>query len=407
MFFLKVSWRNLWRNPTRTGINIFSIFLAVSLSLLMRSQQKGSYQHMVEHTIVRFWGHLQIAQADAPFPPGANHTWPYHQELAEEIRKEPLIQTLVPRLMSYLQVKGKKDYAVAWLVGTLPDAERKMTQLPKQLVAGKYLSTNGTNQMLVAEGLAEKLELEVGDSVPVVAQFSWQGPVLQFFFVQGIFRSSRPDLNDFLVYTSLKSAQKLWDKPEQINSLSIEIKEYQTPEQVRDQLTHRFSGKGWKIHTWKESLPEFQQLMYAQEISGQLMIAVLYLLVSFGIFASILMMTKERYQEFALFLALGMRRLDLSMVLWFEISLCGLIGVLLASALMAPVLFYLHTYPIYLQGSVAQAVAEMGLEPMIVYTYAPSLFLQQGIIIFMITATMAIYPISAIYRIQIADSLHA
>ena len=58
--YLKLAWRNLWRNKRRTLITTASIFFGVILSAFMSSMQEGSYAQYIK-TIVNFYsGYLQV-----------------------------------------------------------------------------------------------------------------------------------------------------------------------------------------------------------------------------------------------------------------------------------------------------------------------------------------------------------
>ena len=58
--YLKLAWRNIWRNKRRTIITIASVFFAMFFALVMRALQVGSYGHMTDNIVQAFTGYIQI-----------------------------------------------------------------------------------------------------------------------------------------------------------------------------------------------------------------------------------------------------------------------------------------------------------------------------------------------------------
>ena len=69
--------------------------------------------------------------------------------------------------------------------------------------------------------------------------------------------------------------------------------------------------------TWKQTLPEIEQTITADSAGGLIMAFILYVIVVFVMFGTVLMMTEERKYEFGVLISIGMSRLRL-----FGIILC-------------------------------------------------------------------------------------
>lgn len=147
-----------------------------------------------------------------------------------------------------------------------------------------------------------------------------------------------------------------------------------------------------------------------QEIKGDnaggiIMLAILYIVVAFGVFGTILMMTMERRKEFAVMIAIGMHRAKLTMIIIFETIFIGLLGIASGSVLILPVIYYLNGHPIRITGKAAQGYQQFGIEPLLPTALDPSIFLNQGVTVLVIAMVSVIYPLWYINRFPVTETL--
>ncbi len=76
--------------------------------------------------------------------------------------------------------------------------------------------------------------------------------------------------------------------------------------------------------------------MDADNKSGAIMIGILYLVIAFGIFGTVLMMTTERRREFGVLVAIGMQKSKLAAIVSLEMIYIGLLGIFSGVALPFP-----------------------------------------------------------------------
>ena len=181
------------------------------------------------------------------------------------------------------------------------------------------------------------------------------------------------------------------------------VKDHYALPKVYENIDEKITAP-YSVMKWDEMHPEVVQLIEADRAGGVVMKAILYILVGFGIFGTILMMLSERRREMGVMVAVGMQRSKLGLILLFETILIGIIGVIAGFAGSIPVIAYLFKHPIVLTGNAAEAMIQMGIEPLFLFSWAPSVFYNQVIIVFIITALIGIYPIyrSGVFRVNLA-----
>ena len=403
---LKIAWRNLWRNKRRTIITTASVFLAVFLALFMRSMQIGSYEIMID-SVVKEVGHLQVHDSGYWESKSINNSFIYSSSLKEIIESQPNIKAVIPKLETFALGSYGQSTKGFMLQGIIPDLEDPRTKISDKLIEGRFLTENDEG-ILLAEGLAKFFNIGINDTLVLIGQ-GYQGiSAVGIFPVVGIVKYPIPKLNNLMAYMSLGKVQEVFAPyhPGLISALVIDLKNKNNLEAEANTL-NKLIGSNYEVMPWTTMLPEVVQQIDGDNVGGIIMLAILYIIVAFGIFGTILMMTMERRKEFAIMVAVGMHRSKLAIVVCIETIIIGLLGI--ASGIIAslPFLQYLYYHPIPLTGDTAEMMLEYNMEPVMPFSLEMFIFTNQGITILSLALITAIYPIVFVNRFKILKAMRS
>ena len=403
--FFKLAWRNIWRNKRRTFITVGVIFFAVVLAEFMRSQQLGSYENMIKNTVGSFTGHIQIHQKGFWKEQNLDNSFEEDEKLIKGLQKKRDIQHIIPRLESCALFAGGERSKAGMVVGIDPDAEKSLSNPLKYLKKGKYFENN--EEVLMGQGLADYLKLDVGDTLIVIGQ-GYQGMnAAGKYVIKGIIKFPSPDMNKGMIYLPLPAAQELFAAYGRLTSLSLLVKNPRKVVNISKDLEKSIDSKTYEVMHWREMLPELVQMIQSDDIGGQVMIGILYMVVGFGIFGTIIMMTAERYYEFGVLISIGLRRWKLALIVLLETLVLALIGVVAGSLAISPLLWYLHLHPIPMTGVLEKTMEDMGFEALMVFSVSPIIFISQALVVMVMTVLISIYPLWLVSRIKVVEAMRS
>ena len=135
------------------------------------------------------------------------------------------------------------------------------------------------------------------------------------------------------------------------------------------------------------------------------MIAVLYMIIAFGVFGTVLMMTEERKKEFAVMVSIGTQRAKLMMISIYETLLINSLAIVLGVIITIPIIIYYSHHPIRMTGESAKSIEKLGIEPVMPTLMDVSIFLHQIEVILIIVAVASIYPLISIAKFNVIKSL--
>jgi ABC-type lipoprotein release transport system permease subunit len=147
-----------------------------------------------------------------------------------------------------------------------------------------------------------------------------------------------------------------------------------------------------------------------QQIKGDsqgslLILAVLYFIIFFGIYGTVLMMVSERRKEFGVLVAIGMQKGKLRRVVSIEMTLLGVVGLLAGMLASLPLVIYLNNYPLFLTGELGNMMEGWGWDAIIATALPGSYYCWQALIVMIMVLLAAIYPLRKIRKLKEIEAL--
>lgn len=476
--YIKLAWRNVWRNKRRSLITISSIFFATFLAIVMNSFQKGTYNNMIYSMVEMYTGYIQVEHKDHIDEPNLENTMALTAGEIEQIGSVKNVSTVAPRLNAFALASSGTQTKGVMFTGIDPEIENEMTGLKEKLVKvylsketvqklldenipdkvkekleinmGRFYSSDevlkfdlgleeddnaffeqikmagkvsghylkpGSSEVLIGGRLAKYLNLGVGDTLVLIGQGYHGTSAAGQYTICGIMNSPNPLLDSRLVYADIRTVQ-FFSSAFQVNENNDTVSLYSTfavnvidkdydvilstataIEQVVGHDNHL------AVRGWKDANKQLEEQIRSDYESGQLMVAILYLVIAFGIFGTILMMTAERKREMGVMVAIGMKKIKLGLIICIEMIFISMAGVLLAMLVTAPIILYGYYNPWRLTGEMATMMEGYGIEPVMPLAWFDTYFYGQAFIVLIILLIVMIYPMVALKRMKVIKAL--
>ncbi len=464
-----LAWRNLWRNRRRTTITSASILFAVFFALVMRAFQLGFYDHMMKNAIESFSGFLQIQQEDYQYDQSFENTFVYDGSLTNNIFSHEEVKVAVPHLQAGALVSTGNYSKGAMIMGIDPEKEQGISDPAKRIVKYRFTSdlvdsmqqldlpekikkrlkliqyksyTNANsialdlemdekdttkylssirmishyygetikpedNGVLISDKLARYLKINPGDTLIILGQGYQGASAAGLYPVRGIVKIPNPELDSKLVYMTLAEAQYLFNMYDRVTSLAVNLHDNSKKNmlKVQKELNQDLKEDGLVVRNWTEFNKVLHQQIEGDNKSGKIMLGLLYFVIFFGIFGTVLMMIHERLRELGVMIAIGMHKVKLLRMFIYEMFFIGILGVMAGIVMSLPVLYFGHNNPIRLQGEMAQMIEDMGFEAVIPLSWVDTYVLWQGIVVTLMVVLSCLYPLRKIYQMKSVDAL--
>lgn len=403
---IKIAWRNIWRNKRRTLITVASIMFALFFAIIMRGFQKGSYAKMKENAVESYSGYLQVQNLEYWDDKNINNTMTFSPKLVNELAADERIKVIIPRLESFaLASSGESTKGVA-VMGIDPEKEDLMTQVKSYLQEGSFIGAEDKSIML-AEGLAEFLGIAVNDTLVLFSSGYHGATAAGLYPVKGILKLPTPEMNRSTVYLPILEAQNLFSAYDRYTALVFDLHDMDQVGGVKDLVESKTDASQYRVMGWQAMNKELLQMIETDNAGGVIMIAILYMVIAFGIFGTVLMMTNERVREFSVMVSVGMQKQKLAMVVVIELFFLTALAVLAGIIISLPVMYYFFYNPIEFSGDAVEVMQDFNFEPVMPMSIEANIFVFQGIAISILSLIAMSYPTIKILKLDVVKGLRS
>ncbi|MFA6126436.1 MAG: ABC transporter permease [Bacteroidales bacterium] len=404
-FYSSMAWRNIWRNKRRSLLTISSILFAIFFSVVMRGFQLGSYKNMVDNVVQAYTGFIQVFDRHYQSDKILENSMILDDGLVTEIEKTKNVSMALPRLESFALASSGNQTKGVLVLGTDPDKDDQLTRLSNRLIQGAFLH-RGDSAAMVSERLAKFLKLGIGDTIVLISQGYHGAGAASKYPVKGILRFPSPELDNKMVYLPLEQAQQFFSADNRVTSISLNLKNSKEIGKTVQDLQQKL-GDQYDVRSWDTILVELKQQIASDSAGGLIMLGMLYLIIGFGIFGTVQMMTAERRREFGVVVAVGMQKRRLGTILALEMLIMGLIGIVGGILLSIPVVWFGHVYPITLTGQMAESIISYGMEPIMPTAWEAGYMINQTLIALLIVIAAVILPVWNVTRLHVTKALRS
>lgn len=398
---LKIAWRNIWRNKKRSLITVASILIAIFLSLIMRSMQLGTYKGTIDNVVGSYTGYIQLHHKGYWDNRSIDNSINVTSNLISQLSNTEGVEAVLPRLENYGLLSFGDLTKVISLNGVDFKKEQKLQDINSKLITGSL--PQNPKDIIIGKGVASYFKVETNDTLVFVGQGYHGMLAADKFHISGIIDLKNPALNKATAMMSLEDAQNLFSASGIVTSLVVDKNDNVQLKSLQKAISSKLDSN-YEVMNWQQMMPELQQTILADSVGGLLMIAILYMILIFGIFGTVLMMTQERKYEFGVLVSIGMKKGKLMFMVFIETIILSLLGVIMGVLLAYPIMLWKHYDPLVLPGTQAEMMENFGFNAEIPFYIQPDLPLVHASLIFIIALLVSLYPILIIKKL---NPLHA
>lgn len=330
----KLAWRNLWKNRRRTFLSLVLLVAGFSFLVLYYAFILG-YLFMLEDNLTgTFAADIQVFHQEYNELRPMEHLIAPPQEWESRLQAFPQVQAVSGRLL----LQGMVSTAYAWkntsLIGVLPERERTVSTWDESMVSGRYPQPGERGWILLGWKLAERLKADTGDRVVVMTQARDGTIEARNFRVLGLVRI--PKLDEFLTVVHREDLAELAHLEDAVSIYFLRTTLGAELTQVDSILTAALPAD-FEVLTWMERYPFFQQYWGIARIGGLIYLSILLFAAALGIFNILYMSVAERYREFGVMMAIGMRPATLRRMVLGESLILATVGLAIGGVFTAAV----------------------------------------------------------------------
>lgn len=331
--FIKIAWRNMWRNWRRTTIALIAIVLGLILLLFFDGMIAGSDQAIFGNAVRLYGGNIQIHAPGYRAKASRLPMYPLNSAdgVVQAARAQPQVVTAAKRINTGGIITSDEGSFPVSITGLEPDVEAPVNIQAENIRRGRFLLADDGDAIVIGQGLADLLKVNTGNRVKLLGR-SKRGQMRQrTMTIVGIYDLGMREAEKRMVFMALPEAQTLYNLRQQATEVTLTLQDVGQEKAVLTRLQAMLPDV--EVDSWQTLKPEIRETMDTKQVFTTVMGLIVVLIASIGILNLMMMAVFERTREMGVLAALGLKGYQIMGLFVLEGVLIGLTGAIIGCIL--------------------------------------------------------------------------
>ncbi|MFN7116166.1 MAG: ABC transporter permease [Saprospiraceae bacterium] len=407
-----LSWRNIWRNRTRSLVVITAIALGIWAAMFMSGFATGMVKGYLNDNIANVVSHIQMHNPQYAKEKDVKMTLSDAEAKLNNISKFQNIKAATVRTLVNGMIASSKEARGIQVKGIDPQAETQVSTIAEKIIEGEYLDVNKRNPILISNRLAERLDVKLRSKVVLTFQDLNGEIVAAAFRVIGIFDTGNDPFDEANIFVLRADVNRLLSGVSEesdtipVQAIAHEIAIILQDVKLVDSTKYNLQTAlpDVKVETYREISPDLQLYESQMQSVSLIYLVVIMLALIFGIINTMLMAVLERIRELGMLMAIGMNKLRVFLMIMLETIMIGVVaapfGLLLGSLTIA----YFNKNGLNLS-AYSETLQMYGMSNVIYFSVNPDIYWQVPLSVAFTAVLASLYPAWKAIRLQPVEAI--
>jgi lipoprotein-releasing system permease protein len=275
-----------------------------------------------------------------------------HPELLGEVIKTPGVTGATPFIYTEVMLSAGKGVKGLVLRGIDPKTAPSVLTMLRKMKRGsiaRLTQTEGLPGIIIGEELAKRIGLGIGSRVNLLSpsgQKTAAGfqPRIRAFEVAAIFKTGMFEYDSSLAFVTLDACRDVLGlDPGFLSGIEITVDDVFKADVIAQRISSTV-GSPFYARNWMEMNANLFAALKLEKIGMFILLAMVVLIGSFSIVATLVMLVMEKTKDIAVMLSMGATRRTIRRIFMLQGTIIGFVGTLLGYALGLTVGYLLKRY---------------------------------------------------------------
>lgn len=302
---IKLGWKNVWRNPARSGVVIIAVLVGTWAGIFLAGFFNGMMQDYLHNQIELSIGHIQIENPKFGDLYNPKYSIPNAEEVIQSLESKPYVRKVSAKSVSSgLAQSPRNGYGVT-IYGIDTKTDTSMT-VNKYITEGRMLDGSGRNPIVMGVKLADRLDVGLKSRMVLSFQDVTGEITGGAFRVTGIFDTFVDRFDEGSVYVLKEDLNRLIGNIGAVHNIRVDTDDLAKAEMYAKEIQEEFPDLN--IKTWRDIAPELRYTFDMMDLSMYIVMIIIIIGLAFSIVNTMLMAVLERTRELGMLRAIGMNK---------------------------------------------------------------------------------------------------